>query len=95
MCHPSWGGSVVAESWKERALCRPEHAALMTADSMPKAHAITQLGLVCAACPVARECAADAVTKNPLGFRAGVWIHDRGPQRQVSLHVLMRKAGMR
>jgi hypothetical protein len=86
---------MLSEAWKQKAVCRPEHAALMTAESKPGDAWISRLGQLCATCPVAVECARYAVSTNGQGFFAGVWVFDRGPQRQVALHVLSRKAGMR
>lgn len=80
-----------ALSWHDEALCSPVDAALFTSDVKPSAAQLTRLGQVCAACPVARQCANYALKTGASGVWAGVFVYPKGTARMESRRALERK----
>lgn len=81
-------------AWQQNAVCRPEHAAAMTADAKPSDEYLSRLGMICAGCPVTMQCARYALQHNPAGFWAGVWVYHKGAHRQYAIQALKRKAAI-
>ena len=79
-------------AWQEFAVCGPEHAELMTAETKPARSTLARLEAVCRSCPVARECAAYGLHTRGVGMFGGVWVGDRGPHRTSGIERLRMRA---
>ncbi len=83
-----------AMSWQRDAVCGTKHAAAMTADAKPSDEYLSQLGQICATCPVTRDCARYALNTGPVGFWAGIWVDHKGAHRNHAIAALKRKAAI-
>lgn len=66
----------------------------MTADAKPSDERLSELGQICATCPVTRECARYGLSSGPVGYYAGVWVYHKGAHRNYAIAALKRKASM-
>lgn len=85
--------------WQDWSACTPNDAAAFTVTRKPHPQEMARLWGICFRCPVIQHCAIHALDdlhsgELRCGFYAGVYIPDRGNQRDAARTKLMAKAGV-